>query len=129
MKIYYAHHQWKYGTKIEEYELDLIKTYFCNADIFNPSTDMNVTGKTEEEIMGICLEQVNKSDIVVFSSVDGVIGKGVYTELEQAEFIGTPILYISNGYLIPSEDIIIRRSFGPRSYDRVYGYVMVKGVK
>ena len=25
LNIYYAHHQWKYGTEIEEYELDLIK--------------------------------------------------------------------------------------------------------
>ena len=25
LKIYYAHHQWKYGTKIEDYELNLIR--------------------------------------------------------------------------------------------------------
>ena len=28
--IYYAHHQWKYGTKVETYELNLIKRYFPN---------------------------------------------------------------------------------------------------
>ena len=36
---YYAHHQWKYGTQIEQYEIDLIKRYFPGDAIFNPATD------------------------------------------------------------------------------------------
>ena len=36
---YYAHHQWKYGTQIEQYEIDLIKRYFLGDAIFNPATD------------------------------------------------------------------------------------------
>ena len=38
--IYYAHHQWKYGTQIEQYELDLIKRYFPGDTIFNPATEL-----------------------------------------------------------------------------------------
>lgn len=36
---YYAHHQWKYGTQIEQHEIDLIKRYFPSDTIFNPATD------------------------------------------------------------------------------------------
>ena len=32
--IYYTHHQWKYGTKIEEYEIDFIRKCFPMANIF-----------------------------------------------------------------------------------------------
>ena len=41
--IYYAHHQWKYNTQVEIYELDLIRRYFPNAKIFNPSVDLTHT--------------------------------------------------------------------------------------
>ena len=54
--IYYAHHQWKYGTKIEEYEISLIKRYFPHASIFNPSTDLNTKGMPEPAIMEECLK-------------------------------------------------------------------------
>ena len=83
MKIYYAHHIWKYGTKIEEYELDLIKKTFPNAEIFNPSTDINQTGN-EEVIMKQCLNEVSMSDMVVFSSMNGCIGFGVSQEIDCA---------------------------------------------
>ena len=38
--IYYAHHQYKYKSIEEAYELDLIRRYFPQAKIFNPSTDL-----------------------------------------------------------------------------------------
>ena len=83
LKIYYAHHIWKYGTKIEEYELDLIKKTFPNAEIFNPSTDIDQT-ENEEVIMERCLDEVCKSDMVVFSSMNGCIGFGVSQEVDCA---------------------------------------------
>lgn len=78
--IYYAHHQWKYGTPVEIYELDLIKRYFPNANIFNPSIDLKSIISTDNEdlIMEECLETVRNSDILVFSSLDGCVGTGVY---------------------------------------------------
>lgn len=83
LKIYYAHHIWKYGTKIEEYELELIKKTFPNAEIFNPSTDINQT-ENEEFIMKRCLEEVKQSDMVIFSSMNGCIGLGVSQEIDCA---------------------------------------------
>lgn len=98
--IYYAHHQWKYGTKVEEYELDLIKRYFPKATIFNPSTDL-VTPKEmgEEAIMMECLAVVNNSDILVFSSMDGVVGTGVFHEVREARKAGKLVFYIFHGKL------------------------------
>ena len=80
VKIYYAHHIWKYNTKIEEYELDLIKNTFKNAEIINPNGGLGYTeysGLTEPEIMDICYKAVLSCDIIVFSSINGVIGAGV----------------------------------------------------
>ena len=75
--IYYAHHQWKYGTKIEQYELDLIRRYFPKAHICNPATDIDNVDRTEEDIMRDCLETVKNSDIIALSTVDGCAGRGV----------------------------------------------------
>lgn len=84
LKIYYAHHLWKYNTEIEEYELNLIRQTFPNATICNPSVDIN-QHQNESDIMKDCLEAVDDSDIVVFSSVSGVVGKGVYDEVTRAK--------------------------------------------
>lgn len=93
MKIYYAHHIWKYGTKIEEYELNLIKKTFPNATIFNPSIDINQTGN-EELIMKRCLDEVSKSDMVVFSSMNGCIGFGVFQEINCAYLNSIKVGYL-----------------------------------
>lgn len=122
-RIYYAHHRYKYGTKVEEYELKLIKKFYPDADVFNPATDLDVyDGISEEEAMKRCIAQVKASDIVVFSSMDGVIGKGVYEELEAANEAGIPIYYIHHNHLID------KRYFGYVRYnqstdDRIYGIV------
>lgn len=92
--IYYAHHQYKYGTREEEYEMDLIKRYFPNSRVFNPSAGLKTEGRTEEDIMRECLARVADSDIVVFSSISGVLGKGAYTEVEHARKAGKIVLYI-----------------------------------
>ena len=97
--IYYAHHQWKYGTKIEEYELDLIKRYFPHADIFNPAVDLDVDGRTEDDIMNDCFGKVIESDIIIFSSMDGVTGVGVYKEVIKAILHKKLVLYIFNDEL------------------------------
>lgn len=93
--IYYAHHQWKYGTQIEQYEIDLIKRYFPGDTIFNPATELTTDHSLgEEAIMDECLERIRNSDIVIFSSMDGVVGTGVYHELEEARKNGKFIYYI-----------------------------------
>ena len=120
LNIYYAHHQWKYGTKIEEYELDLIKAYFPNANIFNPSVSLNIDGKTEDEIMDICLHQVGISDMVIFSSVDGLVGVGVFKEITHAKELKIPVYYIDRDELRYDFDMITNHlSNSGRTFGRV----------
>lgn len=120
LNIYYAHHQWKYGTKIEEYELDLIKAYFPNAAIFNPSVSLNIDGKTEDEIMDVCLRQVRNSDMVIFSSIDGLIGIGVFKEVTHARNLRMPVYYIYKDELRRDFDITPNRlSDSDRTFGRV----------
>lgn len=119
--IYYAHHQWKYGTKVEQYELDLIKRYFSHATIFNPSVDLKIKTTNEECIMEECLAKVNESDIIIFSSMDGCIGTGVYHEIEEAKKRGKLILYIFNDTLLTNFDIF-DRPYSIRT-DRLYATV------
>ena len=121
LKIYYAHHQWKYGTKIEEYELDLIKAYFPNAVIFNPAVDLNIDGKTEDEIMCICLDQVKISDMVIFSSIDGLVGIGVFKEVTHAKDLGMPVYYIAKDEL--RYDFDVTANWKSNGNDRTFGRV------
>ena len=120
--IYYAHHQWKYGTKVEAYEIDVIKRYFPNAKIFNPSTDL-ILPKCfgEEAIMARCLETVRNSDILVFSSMDGVIGTGVYHEVEEAKRNGKNVFYIFQNRLFL--DFFINQFDKVMQQDRLYATV------
>ena len=114
MKIYYAHHIWKYGTEIEKYEIEVIKSTFPKAIIVNPSTDIQQPGNynncdggdnpetiTTEDTMRFCLNEVSRDDALVFSSVNGAIGKGVYDEIEKARVDNKPVYFIWGNMLIP----------------------------
>ena len=122
MRIYYAHHQWKYGTAIEKYELDLIKSTFGkDADIINPARFPFLFNETEEDMMRKCLDEVILSDILVFSSMDGVIGKGVYTEIETAADFGRGVYYIDQNSITKGFEITtIKNSTTDRVYATVY---------
>ena len=99
MKIYYAHHLWKYSTKIEEYEIGLINKNFPNSIIINPNGDLGrIKLKTESEIMNICLSI--DYDILIFSTVDGIVGHGVYDEVNQALKNHKPVYYLINNSFI-----------------------------
>ena len=119
--IYYAHHRWKYGTEIEKYELKLIKRYFPNGRICNPSTDLNFDGLSEAEAMETCLNAVRNSDILVFSSVDGAIGIGVSKEIDTAEKCGKIVFYIDQDEISTIYSIYANES--ERANDRVYAFV------
>lgn len=82
MKIYYAHSRMKYNTMIERYELALIRKKFPDAEIINPNGEVDQTAG-EEAIMQECLKLVDSCDMLVFSSVDGIVGKGVMQEVER----------------------------------------------
>lgn len=40
MKLYYAHHVWKYGTPVEDFEIGCISNQFKDAIIINPRTTL-----------------------------------------------------------------------------------------
>lgn len=125
--IYYAHHRWKYDTKIEAYELALIERYFPYATIFNPSVDLKTIGSGDEDkIMAECLEAVEHSGFVVFSSMDGMVGKGVYEEVMYAKETGKMALYMHCNKLFSEFKIV--RTPGYNS-DRLYGYVVYATLK
>lgn len=122
--IYYAHHQYKYKYKSikEAYELGMIRRYFPHAKIFNPSTDLksNLLGD-ETIIMRECLETVRASDILIFSSIDGFVGTGVYHEVEEAQRANKIVFYIFHDQLY-SDFIILERPKSQQT-DRLYGTV------
>lgn len=120
--IYYAHHQWKYNTQVESYELELIRRYFPNARIFNPSVDLTHTKEDGEDVvMAECLETVRNSDILVFSSMDGCIGIGVYQEIEEARKKNKLVLYIFHDTLLTNFEVARRSSF--ERTDRLYALI------
>jgi hypothetical protein len=119
MKVYYAHHMWKYRTKIEEYELDLITAHFGECEIFNPSTDVH-QDDTDESIMDKCLRAVRKSDALVFSSLSGVVGRGVTQEVDLALEEGKEVYLIQNNYLIRAKSILWNLITDINKSNRVY---------
>lgn len=122
--IYYAHHQWKYNTPEEAYELTLIRKYFPRAIICNPASNLESIATGDETIiMQECLNKVKDSDIVIFSSLDGCIGTGVYHEIKYAQKNGKVIFYIFHDKLTPNF-VIADRKKSERS-DRLYAFVSV----
>lgn len=117
--IYYGHHQYKYGTAVEEYELKIIKKYFENRSIriINPPVDID-QNRPDAEVMADCLDAVKSCDVLVFSSLCGVIGKGLYTEIKTARDNGIPVYEIYGNTLNPADNITFKllRSDTPREY-------------
>lgn len=97
-KIYYAHHLWKYNTPIEEYELSVIKRYFPYHIIINPNGYIE-QGREESKIMENCLTCIESCDMLIFSSVNGVVGRGIYEEFKKASELELPIYYIMDDIL------------------------------
>jgi len=114
MKIYYAHHLWKHNTPIETYEIELIRKVFPDCKIINPNGDITQPGEyygdngsmdiavvTEANTMDFCFDAISENaDVLVFSGISGVVGKGVYYEVMHAESQDIPVYYIHNNHLI-----------------------------
>lgn len=93
MKIYYAHHIWKYGTPIEDYELECIKKKFDSTEIINPRTSLP-QDRPESVILQSAYDTIKGCDALVFSTVSGMIGHGVFNEIAVAVNHGIPIYQI-----------------------------------
>ena len=122
-KIYYAHHLWKYNTPIESYELDLIKRYFPYHEIINPNGYIE-QNREESIIMKDCLTCIEDCSILIFSSVNGVVGRGVVDEFKKASKLGLPIYYIMDDILYDARgyDFKLMNS----ENNRLYAIVLTK---
>ncbi len=110
---YYAHSVYKYNTPIEKYELSLVP-----GKVINPNGIVDQT-KTEEEIMQQCYKLIDKCDALVFSSVDGVIGRGVAGEITHA-FIRNKTVYYLHGNKLNKVKSIVIKPIWNRTTDRIY---------
>lgn len=121
MKIYYAHHMYKYNTKVEEYELSLIKKTFPKGTVINPNGFFSFSPQeSEESIMQSCLETIHKSDALVFSSMSGVVGVGVFTEVNFAISLKKPVYYIQNNKITKCSQVMFQIT---DEGDRVYAII------
>lgn len=93
MKIYYAHHIWKYNTPIEEYELECITKQFKDAEIINPRITLP-QDKPENKILQYAYQIIQKCDALVFSTVSGLIGNGIFNEIAVAVNSGKKLYQI-----------------------------------
>ena len=86
MIIYYAHHLSIYNTVQETKELKVISRAFKDSILINPNGWIyDGPESNSSAIMEQCYIFVKQSDMVIFSALDdGVIGRGVYCELETA---------------------------------------------
>ena len=96
-KVYYGHHQWKYGTKAEEFELEMIRTSFPKMGIFNPATDLKTDGLSEDEIRRQHLKEIDDSDLVVFTTLYGYIDKDMLSEIRHAQLCKKVVLWFVGG--------------------------------
>lgn len=122
MRIYYAHHLWKYNTEIETYEIELIKDCFPSAEIINPNGYIAQDNPTEK-IMSDCIEEIENCDALVFSTISGVVGKGLVREVRHAQLRKIPVWEITNNILIVADNVefIETNSGSNRTYATVKG--------
>lgn len=100
MLIYYAHSMLIYNTEKEREEIDLIKLNeghtYGNYDvtIINPNGWIYDNGNGKD-VMEQCFVFIKQSDMTVFSTLkDGVIGKGVYSEIEKALYYDKSVFHL-----------------------------------
>ena len=122
-KKYYAHHLWKYNTPIEEYELNLIKRYFPYHEIINPNGYIE-QNREESVIMKDCLTCIEDCGILIFSSINGVVGRGVLDEFKKASKLGLQIYYIMDDILYDARgyDFKLMKS----ENNRLYAIILAK---
>lgn len=105
--IYYSHSMKIYDTIREEKEVALISGHFPKSTIYNPN---NKLIQAADLPMTDCLAVISRDATtdIVFSVYLGHVGKGVYTEIEEAWIIHKPIYVIQEGKIIPFTNWRIR---------------------
>lgn len=123
MKIYYAHHVWKYGTPIEDYEIECIKKKFEDAEIINPRT-LLPQDKPESEIMQLAYDTIKGCDVLVFSTVSGMIGHRVFNEIAVAVNSGISIYQFEGNTCYEMKDVDLK-DIVFQGDNRVYALVRI----
>ena len=121
MKAYYAHHIWKYDTPIENYELNCIKQRFEGAEIINPRTNLP-QNLSESMILDTAYGMIKDCDALVFSTVSGMIGHGVFNEIAVAVNSGVTIYQLEGDSCYKMDDIDLKEIIF-RGDNRVYALV------
>mgnify|MGYP001080317084 CR=1 FL=1 len=93
MKIYYAHHVWKYDTPMENFEIKCIERQFKDAVIVNPRTTIP-QDQPESVILDYAYKALNNCDAIVFSTFSGMIGHGVFNEIIYAFNAGKKVYQV-----------------------------------
>lgn len=123
MKIYYAHHIWKYGTPIENYELECIMRKFQDVEIINPHIVLP-QGKPESEILQVAYNTIKSCDALVFSTVSGMIGHGVFNEIAVAVNSGIQVYQLEGDTCYEMKDIDLKNIVF-KGDNRIYALVRV----
>ena len=97
----------KYNTKEEKQEIELIEKKFPNFLIINPN-EWIYQDNSEQAIMNQCYHFVKMSDILVFSSLNTIIGRGVHEEVQLALEENKDVYYLldNNFYKINLKDFL-----------------------
>ena len=123
-KIYCAHHMNKYNTNEEIKEINLIEEKFKDYLIINPNGWI-CQENSNQAIMNQCYHFVKMSDITVFSSYNGIVGRGVYEEVTVALKNNKEAYYIfeNNFYKINSKEFEKVKKFNIVLTNREYASV------
>ena len=116
ISIYFAHPRTTFNTPREREALQAIKNKFQNASIINPAS------YPETDNMWFFRKLVQQTKITVFMTTeDGFIGKGVFTEIEYAQFINRDVFFynIMDQKFYSSFEIIDINEDDWRNYARV----------
>ena len=97
----------KYNTKEEKQEIELIEKKFPNFLIINPN-EWICQDNSEQAIMNQCCHFVKMSDVLVFSSLNTIIGRGAYEEVQLALEENKDVYYLldNNFYKINLKDFL-----------------------
>ena len=78
--------------------MDLIHAKFKDSIIVNPNGDIDFSpfGGDIEEEMEECYRVIEECDAVVFSSLSGIVGRGVVGEVNKAIELGKNLYYLEN---------------------------------
>lgn len=115
-KVYYAHSMRTYGTIEEKGELEYIKTQYPEFEIINPAF---IPPGTRPKVMEPYLKAIEGSGFVVISEYNGMIGKGVFTEIMHAWKCEVPVVLLRTNTIRSFLGIFVVNTKDWNNYGRI----------